>query len=210
MTSPADDRSLPLRDRKRLRTRRTLAETALRLFTAHGFDAVTLDRLVDEVEVSKSTFFRAFPAKEAVAVEAETELWRAYLDQLRGRDLSGNVLDALHTRLAGAVEALDPGWDERYRATRRLVLTAPALLAYVDHHRTGVEDEVAAHLADRLGLDADDLRPRVLARITTTCWSVAARAWVRDDGRGGRDALLNALADAHRSVPASLTLTAAP
>jgi AcrR family transcriptional regulator len=208
MTSPAGERALPLRERKRLRTRRALAETALRLFTAHGYDAVTVERLVDEAEVSKSTFFRAYPGKEAVAIEAEAELWRAYLDELRSHELSGPVLDTLHARLAGAVRRLDPGWDERYRATRRLVLTAPALLAGVDHHRTGVEDEAAAHVADRLGLDPGDLRPRVLARLTTTCWSVSAREWVASDGQGGREALLESLAAAHRSVPESLTLTA--
>ena len=66
-TQPAGDRSLPLRERKKLRTRRALADTALRMFTEKGFDATTLDELAEEAEVSKSTFFRAFPAKEAAA-----------------------------------------------------------------------------------------------------------------------------------------------
>ncbi len=203
-----DDRSLPLRERKRLRTRRTLAEVALRLFTEKGFDATTLDELVDEAEVSKSTFFRAFPAKEAVAIEAEAELWAAYLDRLRERELRGNVLAELHQCLAAAVTGLDPGWDQRYLATRRLVLKAPALLAYIDHHRTGIEDQARAHLAGALHLDSGDLRLHVLAQLTTTCWSVAGRDWVRSDGAGGRPSLLDRLAGAYRSVPESLDLTA--
>jgi AcrR family transcriptional regulator len=204
----AGDRSLPLRERKKLRTRRALADAALRMFSERGFDATTLDELVNEVEVSKSTFFRAFPAKEAAAIEAEAELWSAYLAALADRMLSGVILSELHETLAAAAAALDPGWDERYLATRRLVLAEPALLAYVEHYRTGVERQVIACLAEKLALDPDDLRLHVLAELTTTAWSVSGRHWVRNDGRGGRTALLDRLAGAFDAIPASLNLSA--
>src|SRR5215470_12204694 len=138
-TRQAGDRSLPLRERKKLRARRALADAALRLFTDNGFDDTTLDDLADEAEVSKSTFFRAFPAKEAAAIEAEAELWSAYLTALAGRELSGPVLGELHQTLAAAAAGLDPGWDDRFLATRRLIASEPALLAYVEHYRAGVE-----------------------------------------------------------------------
>jgi len=44
---PPLDRSLPLRERKKLRTRRALADAALRLFTQNGFDATTLEELAE-------------------------------------------------------------------------------------------------------------------------------------------------------------------
>jgi AcrR family transcriptional regulator len=203
-----EERSLPLRERKRLRTRRILAQTALRLFTEKGFDATTLDELADEAEVSKSTFFRAYPAKEAVAIEAETELWSAYLTALEARELSGQVLAELREVLTVSAEALEPGWDERYIATRRLILTAPALLAYVEHYRTGVEKQVVACLAGKLGVGGDDFRLEVLAELATTAWSVTGRDWVRRDGEGGRDSLVTGLREAFAAIPASLALSA--
>jgi AcrR family transcriptional regulator len=207
---PASARSLPLRERKKLRTRRALADAALRMFTEKGFDATTLEELAEEAEVSKSTFFRAFPAKEAVAIEAEAELWTAYLAALADRQLSGPILNELHHTLAAAAAGLDPAWDERFLATRRLVAAEPALLKYVEHYRAGIKTQVIASLAGKLHLDSDDLRLHVLAELTTTAWSLAGRHWVRHGGQGGRKALLERMDSSVKAIPASLDLSAPP
>ena len=207
---PAGDRSLPLRERKKLRTRRVLAEAALRLFADSGFDKTTLEELAEEAEVSKSTFFRFFPAKEAAAIEAEAELWMAYLTALANRTLSGAILGELHRTLAGAVAGLDPGWDQRFLATRRLIIAEPALLKYVEHYRAGVKSQVIACLGGKLGLDAEDLRLHLVAELVTTAFSVSGRYWVHHHGRGGRAALLERFDEAIRAIPASLDLSALP
>ncbi|MFD3507466.1 TetR family transcriptional regulator [Nocardia sp. NPDC058666] len=199
-------RALPLRERKRLRTRRTLADVALRLFTAQGFDATTVEQLVDEAEVSRSTFFRAFATKEAVAVEAETELWSKYIAALEARELRDSVLTELRDTLTEAVESLPEDWDRRYIATRSLILTAPTLLGHVEYQRSRVEHQVIDCLTNKLGLSPDDLRPHILAELTTTAWSIAARAWVRSDGDSGRPALINRLHHAFAAIPTALIL----
>jgi AcrR family transcriptional regulator len=206
MSQAIADRSLPLRERKKLRTRRALADAALRLFAANGFDATTIDELADEAEVSKSTFFRFFPAKEAVAIEAEAELWTAYLSALAERPLTGTVLAGLHDTLAAAATDLDAGWDERFLVTRRLIASEPALLAYVEHYRATIKGQVAGCLAGRLGLDPDDLRLYVLAELAVAAWSIAGRHWVRHGGRGGRQALVKRFDDAIDAIPGSLHL----
>lgn len=205
---PMDDRALPLRERKRIRTRRTLADAALRLFTEKGFAATTVEELVDAAEVSRSTFFRAFPTKEDVAIEAETELWTGYLAALTRRDLTGPTLTALRDALVDAATELPEDWDGRYIATRRLVLTAPSLLGHVGYTRSGVEKQVAEQLAAELALPEGDLRPRILAELATTAWSIAGRGWVAADGSGGRVNLLERLHDAFAAVPDALQLSA--
>jgi AcrR family transcriptional regulator len=207
-THPAGGRSLPLRERKKLRTRRALADAALRMFTENGFDATTLEELAEEAEVSRSTFFRFFPAKEAAAIEAEAELWTAYLAALADRELSGAILSELHQTLAAAVAGLDPGWDDRFVATRRLIAAEPPLLRYIEHYRAGIRGQVVACLADKLRLDPEDLRLRVLAELATTAFSLAGRQWVHDGSRGGRKALLQRHQDAVKAIPASLDLSA--
>jgi AcrR family transcriptional regulator len=208
MTFPPTDRSLPLRERKKLRNRRALAEAALRLFAAKGFDATTLEELADAADVSKSTFSRIFPAKEAAGIEAEAELWSAFLASLDGRELSGVLLGELHAALAAAVTGLDPEWDQRFLDTRRMLANEPALLRYVEHYRAGVKDELVTRLAAKLRLDPEDLRLRVLAELTILAWSVSGRHWVRNGGRGGRVALLSRLDGAVRAIPASLDMSA--
>ncbi|MFE3442166.1 TetR/AcrR family transcriptional regulator [Nocardia sp. NPDC059180] len=205
---PIDDRALPLRERKRLRTRRALADTALRLFAEKGFAATTIEELVDTAEVSRSTFFRAFPTKEAVAIEAETELWTGYLDALADRELTGPVLTALCDVLTDAAAALPEDWDERYLATRRLALTAPSVLGHIDYTRSGVENQVVARLTAELALPEGDLRPRVLAELATTAWSHAGRGWVAASGAGGRSDLVNRLHRAFAAIPLALQLSA--
>jgi len=204
----ADRRSLPLRERKKLRTRRALADSALRMFTERGFDAVTLEELADAAEVSKSTFFRFFPAKEAAAIEAEAELWSAYLTALAERQLSGAILAELHKTLAAAAAGLDPGWDERFVATRRLVAAEPALLRYVEHYRAGIKQQVIDCLAGKLGLDSDDVRLHVLAELAATAFSLCGRRWVRLGGQGGRTVLLEGFDRAVAAIPASLDMIA--
>ncbi|MFI6322769.1 TetR family transcriptional regulator [Nonomuraea sp. NPDC050556] len=203
-----DERALPLRERKRLRTRRALAEAALRMFTERGFDATTLDELVDSVDVSKSTFFRTFPCKEAAAIEAETELWTSFVAALAGRELTGLATDGLRDALEEAAQGLEPGWDERYVATRRLIVSAPSLMAYVEHYRAGVRVEAVEVLAGKLGLDADDLRLPVLAELTMTAWSTSGRVWVRAGGQGGRKVLIDGMKRAFAAIPAALSLSA--
>ncbi|CAJ0787119.1 hypothetical protein LMG7141_01890 [Ralstonia condita] len=54
------------RERKRSQTLDHLAATAFALFEAHGYDAVTMEQIAAQADVSKGTLYNHFPVKEAL------------------------------------------------------------------------------------------------------------------------------------------------
>ncbi|CAJ0730919.1 hypothetical protein R77592_02498 [Ralstonia mannitolilytica] len=52
------------RERKRLQTLDHLAATAFALFEQHGYDAVTMEQIAAQADVSKGTLYNHFPLKE--------------------------------------------------------------------------------------------------------------------------------------------------
>jgi len=68
----------PMRD-----TRQLLLDTAERLFYAHGYHAVGIDRIVAESGVSKMTLYKHFPSKDALiaaVLERRDAAFRASLE----------------------------------------------------------------------------------------------------------------------------------
>ena len=58
-----------LREVKRERTRRLIADKAFELFTDHGFGRTTVEQIAAAAEVGPSTLYRYFPTKETLVLE---------------------------------------------------------------------------------------------------------------------------------------------
>lgn len=203
---------LPLRERKKLRTRRALVETALELFTEKGFAAATLDELVEAVEVSKRTFFRTFASKEDVALAPERELWRAYADGFKERPFTDQPLLAVFERsLYAAVEGMEEDWERRFLSSRALADATPALNAHSLRHCAEVTDEVVALTVAGLGAGSapDPLRVRLLLELMLSAWRAALAKWSTPGGSQDRTALVAHMDATFAVIPEVLELATA-
>lgn len=192
-----------LRERKKQRTRRQLVDTAIELFTAHGFDAVTLDRLVEAVEISQRTFFRMFASKEDVALDPERHFWRSFAAALRDAPLDGPLLGALERVLLANIAAMPPEWTAQFRASRLLAEATPALNAKSLRFCADATAEVVADLGVRAGGPALELRLAV--DLMLAAWNAAIRDWPDEDG--GLPRLAADVRAAFAALPGALTLT---
>jgi AcrR family transcriptional regulator len=218
-TSIGAHRSLPLRERKKLRTRRALADAALELFTERGFEATTLDDLVEAVEVSKRTFFRYFASKEDVAIAAETELWDAYIAEVTAREIRGAVLPTLREALSATLQNMDDDWDRRFITTRGIAAHAQSSVLY-DHSELSslkAQGRLIKVLEAKLGIDGrEDVRLCMLGEFALSAWRCGAKNLVAGRGKdtrgirgcGGRAILIRRVEEAFDAIPASLALTA--
>jgi AcrR family transcriptional regulator len=199
---------LPLRERKKLRTRSALVETALGLFTEKGFAATTLDEIVEAVEVSKRTFFRTFASKEDVALAPEKELWRAYVAEIEARPPDGGpLLDFCEAPLYAAVEGMAEGWERRFVTSRALADRTPALTAHSLQHCSEVTDTVVASLSGRIeGASAVEIR--LLLELTLSAWRCALRDWSAPGGGRSRAELAAHMDRAFAAIPGVMRLTA--
>ncbi len=179
-STPSDPaRRLPLRERKKLRTRQALVDAALCLFVERGFAETTLDQLVDEVEVSKRTFFRAFSSKEDVALAPEKELWATYRRRIEAAPLAGPLLDAYQDALIAAIGDMSDGWEGRFLISRALADRTPALTAHSLQHCAEVTDAVVRTVVGRLPADSGigELPARLLLELMVAAWRGALREW---------------------------------
>ncbi|MGH3243918.1 MAG: TetR family transcriptional regulator [Spirillospora sp.] len=146
---------LPLRERKKLKTRRTIQEHALRLFTEQGYDETTVEQIAAAAEISPSTFFRYFPTKEDVVVTDEYDPIMAEVFRVQPPELS--PIDALRAMVREVVPVMQAE-DLRVIETRlRLTASVPALRARTfEAMREGTHAVLSEMLADRTGRRRDD------------------------------------------------------
>jgi AcrR family transcriptional regulator len=74
-----------LRDLKKARTRRLIADTAARLFAERGYERVTVTDVAREAEVAEQTVYNYFPTKERLVTDREQQVQDRLCDLIRSR-----------------------------------------------------------------------------------------------------------------------------
>ncbi len=70
-----------------------IIETAYRLFRAHGYHAVGIDRIIAEAGVAKMTMYRHFPTKDALIVAALAMRQKRFEAELDAAERAGAGVD---------------------------------------------------------------------------------------------------------------------
>ncbi|MER8099202.1 TetR family transcriptional regulator [Kitasatospora sp. NPDC094016] len=153
-----------MRDRKKARTRDSIRTAALDLFEEQGFEHTTVDQICRRADIAHRTFFRYYPAKEALlfgwdfgqaildafaAAPAELPLWAA--------------LDHALTATGGRLEEPVEHTERRRRLRRSLIEVQGSVHNYAVVVIDGFTERTVTIAAERLGVDpATDLRPTAL------------------------------------------------
>ncbi|HEV3172045.1 MAG TPA: TetR family transcriptional regulator [Actinocrinis sp.] len=182
---------MTIAERKRQLVRDQLGEAALRLLAGQGYEQTTVDQIVAAAGVSRRTFFRYFKSKEDVVVESVSDLGAAIRGELATRPDHESPQEALRAAFAVAIEQMA---EEPAKSLPliRLVFGTPALHRRFLENQSVLQEELAAELARREGLDArDDLGPALAAGVALTAFQVAVESWTRRDGDGDLNALVD-------------------
>jgi AcrR family transcriptional regulator len=155
-----------LRERKKERTRQAIAEAARRLFSERGFDAVTVQDVAREAEVSRMTVFNYFPTKEDLFYSGLEAFQERLLAAVRNRGPHEPMLSAFTgfvIESQGLLASEDPDAFERLFAINRLIAESPALLARERQIYAVYTDALAAVVAEETRARPDDVAPWVAA-----------------------------------------------
>jgi AcrR family transcriptional regulator len=74
-----------LRELKKARTRRLIADTAARLFAERGYEHVAVTDVAREAEVAEQTVYNYFPTKEQLVTDREQQVQDQLCDLIRSR-----------------------------------------------------------------------------------------------------------------------------
>jgi AcrR family transcriptional regulator len=156
-----------LRERKKQRTRRLIADTARRLFAERGFEAVPVSEIARQAEVSEATVFNYFPTKEDLVYHGLEAFEEELLSSIHNRAPGESVISAFGgfvTAPRGLLAARDPEQIEHLAAITRTIAESPALRAREQQIYARYTDALAHLLAVDTDASAADLEPWVVAR----------------------------------------------
>lgn len=148
-----------LRERKKLRTRIAIRQAAYRLIAEQGYEATTVEQIAAAAEVSPSTVFRYFPAKEDIVLTDEYD--RVLAAALRDRPAGEPPLESLRHVLAEVFAELLATGEQELRQRTRLMVEVPAVRARTAGSMPDTAGALADALAARTGREPGDLAVRV-------------------------------------------------
>jgi AcrR family transcriptional regulator len=159
MSSPADRPHLGLRERKKIKTREAIRTAMYALVKEQGYDATTIDQIAERAEVSPSTVFRYFPAKEDIVL---TDEWDPILvAELRARPADEPWPESIRYVMLKAARMGVKDDLEVARLRTHLMVQVPAVRSRMMESMSITGRMFSEAIGERTGLDPDSLEVRV-------------------------------------------------
>ena len=141
---------LALREQKKAHTREAVVQAAQALFTQDGFENVTVDQIAVEAGISRRTFFRYFPVKEAVVFPDNEVRLNAFIAILEENSESLQPLTGFEA--AVMISAATFGASKAVQLAQfRLIQASVTLTAYELQIDAGWEERIGEAWIQQLG-----------------------------------------------------------
>lgn len=182
MAEAAADGPPGLRERKKLRTRATLINSAMELCLKQGYEQTTVEQIAAAADVSPRTFSRYFATKDAVFMTLIADYVEEVVRELEAIASDVGPLEAMRsahvavlTRVAGRPLAGRLTGDRIVLMLRIINASDSLRQAAFDFKH----DPTQVLIAKRMGLQVDDRKVRLLssifsATIVTACGDLIA------------------------------------
>jgi AcrR family transcriptional regulator len=172
------DAASGLRERKKMRTREALIDAALDLFERKGFEATTVEDIAAAADVSPRTFFRYFESKLDLIMARSGTKHSSLGPLIAARPPGEALLDAVRTVVVDDLESQLQ--DMSVVREFQVMMATPTLRNLAREHFYEEEAEMVPAVAERLGVDPDDLTAHVTTGvIASALWTTVTR-WVAD------------------------------
>ena len=160
-----------LRERKRARTRETIARCALELFDRQGFAHTTIPQIAEAADVSPRTVSAYFPHKEELVFPDGAAQSEDLAARLRDRQPGESAVDAMLAWFRSLMHEL-AGREEERRIMRRVIDADDGLRAYEQRFVLRAQEALADAFARDLGVPRGELEPRMAAAATMTIFTL--------------------------------------
>src|SRR4051812_37167796 len=152
---------------------------AMRLFTAQGFDATTVDEIAAAAGIGRRTFFRYFGSKNDVVWGRFDEGLAQLRATLDAAPADRPIVDVLREAIV-AFNALPPAQVPVHRQRMALILGVDSLQAHSTLMYAEWRHVIAEFVAARTDASADDLLPRLAGHLLLGSAVSAYEQWLTD------------------------------
>ena len=177
-----------LRERKRRETRRRIAETGLKLFTANGYEATTLDAITEASGISRRTFFYYFKSKEEILLAWQSGLPDAFRAAVLAESADQPPLNATRNALLKLAVQFK---SEQAVSIDRILRSNELLRASNQAKYLLMEQAAFEALCERWPQARRRKALRIVAMVSVGALRLAIDAWADEEGRKPLIKILN-------------------